>query len=493
MSLYAQPVTILGIDLGTTAVKVAVFGADGSILGTGEAAYPTLRRGPGWSEQRPEDWWSAVTAAIRASGADERVEAVGLTGQMQDLICLDAHGEAVRPAILYNDVRAGTEAAELDRRLPDWPSWTGNEQDATSIPAKLCWLRHHEPEALEHTGQVLLGAPAAVLHRAGGDPVVDLTTASTTGLLDVQARGWSEPLLAAVGLASAALPRLIDGPTVSGSLSDTAARELGLRAGIPLVHALGDAGAATHGIVGLAPGSAYLYLGTSGWIAEVRSEDPAWMPGPVHSLVLPGWTDRLLIGAVLSAGGAADWARRVHLGDRSFEAADRVAGERLAQIDPAALPLCLPSLQGARTPIRDSAVRGTLIGMTPDTTAEDLYLAVLLGVAIDLRLAAERIGSVPDTLPVIGGAARSPVWRQLLADAFGAEILTSTADPARAGVRSAADWAATATGGALELPAMFETDAGCRTLPRNPIPHARLHRQLELYRLLGPTFADLAH
>lgn len=483
--------TFLGIDLGTSAVKVAVFDASGAVLGTGESTYPTTRPEPGWSEQHPDDWWVATIAAVRQSGADERVEAIGFTGQMQDLICLDEAGRPTRPAILYNDVRAGVQAAQLLQRLPQWPICTGNEQDATSVAAKLLWLREHEPAVLDRTAQLLLGAPAEVLRRAGGSPVVDLTTASTTGLLDVHTRGWSRPVLAAVGLDTELLPQPVDDPTVTGALSAPAAAELGLRPGTPLVHALGDAGASTDGIVGLAPGSAYLYLGTSGWIAEVHPDDPAAGPGPIHSLVLPGWHNRLRIGAVLSAGAAADWSRRVHLGGNSFAATEAALGDRLAGLDPATLPLCLPSLQGARTPIRDSNVRGTLIGMTADHTATDLHLAVLLGVAIDLRLAAEEIGTPPDALPVIGGAARSAVWRQLLADAFGAEILSSTADPGLAGVRSATGWAARATGAEWALPPMFARPDLHRTPPRHPIPPGRLRQQRDLYRALAPTFAAL--
>ena len=129
--------------------------------------------------------------------------------------------------------------------------------------------------------------------------------------------------------------------------------------------------------------------------------------------------------------------------------------------------------------------------MTADHTATDLHLAVLLGVAIDLRLAAEEIGTPPDALPVIGGAARSAVWRQLLADAFGAEILSSTADPGLAGVRSATGWAARATGAEWALPPMFARPDLHRTPPRHPIPPGRLRQQRDLYRALAPTFAAL--
>lgn len=484
--------TILGIDLGTSGVKAAVFDATGRVLGSGFESYPTSQPEATWSEQDPGQWWSALVSAITAAGADAEVEVIGFSGHMQDLICLDSDQQVIRPAILYSDVRAGDATADLHRKLPDWLGVTGNEQDASNVAAKIVWLRQHEPQVLQRTHTILLGAPGYAVLRAGGDATCDVTTASTTGLLDGMAREWASSVLAAVGLSKELLPRLDDQPSVAGHLGAGAAAELGLRPGIPLVHGMGDAGSTTDGFVGLEAGSAYAYLGTSGWIASVQPADPNHRPGPVHSLILPGWDRRLRIGAVMSAGGAAEWARHVHLGGRAYAEVDDSCEQRLARVGTQGVPLCLPSLHGARTPIRDSNVRGTVVGINESTTAEDLYLAVLLGVAIDLRLATDAMGARPQSLPVIGGGASSPVWRQLLADAFDVEVLSTEADVDLVGARSAASSAAVAVGVPTSFRPLFDRgEAIRRTLPRAPVSTERLQLHLGLYQSLAPTFAAL--
>ncbi|OYO18559.1 sugar kinase [Enemella dayhoffiae] len=485
--------TVLGVDLGTSVVKAAVFDPAGRVLGAGHAPLTTHWAGR-VHEQDPADWWNALVQAVRATGAaDDSVSAIGFTGQMQTLTCVGPDGAALRPAILYSDDRATAEADEVRSDVPEWDALTANEQDGTSITAKARWLGHHEPGVLERTEAALLGAPGHVIVRAGGAAVCDATTAATTGLMDFGRRRWEPTLVEAAGLPPHAMPRLEDAPAVAGVLAPDAARELGLRAGIPLVHALGDAGSTTHGFIGLDPGSAYLYLGTSAWVAAVGPTPEVPRVGAVHHLSLPG-SACLRIGAVLSGGAAADWARRYLLGDVDFATADRRARERLDVVDPAHLPLCLPSLSGARTPVRDIAARGAFVGVDAGTQPEDLYLAVLLGVALDLRCAADLMGGPPSALPLVGGGSRSPAWRQLLADAFGADILTTSADLDMVGARSAAAWAAEATGDALALDPIFRQDDGVvRTRPRSPLSDARIAQHLRLYEALATTFHDLSN
>lgn len=201
------------------------------------------------------------------------------------------------------------------------------------------------------------------------------------------------------------------GDRLVGTVGAAAARELGVREGIPVVHALGDAGAATDGLVGSDPGEAYVYLGTTGWLAAVTRAPERSGASPIHSLVIPGRDVRLRIGAVQSAGASADWSRRTFLAGLDFGAVEALA----APADPAALavrPLALPGLEGERAPVRDPDFRGAFVGIREGTQAVDLHLAVLTGVALALRHTADALGVRQRRTPVVGGAATSPAWRR---------------------------------------------------------------------------------
>lgn len=443
---------VAGLDFGTSGAKLLVLSLDGEVVARAQADYPTVTGPGGQAEQDPDDWWAAARAVLAASGVASSLSAIGLTGQMQDLVPV-AGRRALRPAMLYSDTRAADEHEALRARLPDWERRTGNHQDASNVAAKIAWLSTHEPHVLDRAERLLLGPAGFVAWRAGAPAACDPTTASTTGLLDVQARDWFGEAVRAAGAEARQLPALTgtgqggspDAPL--GTVSTEAAAELGVRAGTPLVLAMGDAGTTTDGLIGAAAGSAYLYLGTTGWIAGVTvAGEASAEPSPMHSLVMPGWEHRLRIGAVQSAGAAADWARKTFFPGLGFEEAEAQVAPRLGKLG--ARPLCLPGLSGERTPVRDPQLRGAFIGVQEATGPADLYLAVLTGVAMGLRHAADAMGIRQDRLPLVGGAAVSPAWRQILADVFGATVVTGTPeDPA---AHSAARAAATAlTGDAL--------------------------------------------
>lgn len=481
---------VAGLDFGTSGAKLVVLSLDGEVVARAQADYPTVTGPGGQVEQDPDDWWAAARAVLAASGVASSLSAIGLTGQMQDLVPV-AGRRALRPAMLYSDTRATDEHAALTALLPDWERRTGNHQDASNVAAKIAWLSAHEPHVLDRAEKLLLGPAGFVAWRAGAPAACDPTTASTTGLLDVQARNWFGEVVRAAGVEVHQLPSLTGtGPSAIesprphgvtgasgaigpggatagnaaagaagpiGTVDDDAAAELGVPAGTPLVLGMGDAGATTDGLIGAAPGSAYLYLGTTGWIAGVTAADSASAePSPIHSLVMPGWEHRLRIGAVQSAGAAADWARKTFFPGLDFEEAETQVAPRLGELT--ARPLCLPGLSGERTPVRDPQLRGAFIGVQESTGPADLYLAVLTGVAMGLRHAADEMGIRQDRLPLVGGAAVSPAWRQILADVFGATIVTG--EPEDPAAHSAARAAATALTG----PALAGTaDAGTGT------------------------------
>jgi hypothetical protein len=226
-----------------------------------------------------------------------------------------------------------------------WSMATGNVADPSSTAAQLLWVREHEPDTLRRATQVLLGAPGYLPHRAAGRASCDLTTASTTGLLDIHRRTWWTPVLEVLGLDPGLLPELVDGLSEVGELSRTAAEELELPAGLPLVHAAADAASVTAGLIGATPGAISVSLGTSGWVAALTGR-PSGPNEAIHHLVGPTGPESLLIGALLSAGATVEWARRTYLPGASRSAAEQTGPTEL---------LMLPSLAGERAPVRGPA------------------------------------------------------------------------------------------------------------------------------------------
>lgn len=482
---------VAGLDFGTSSLKLVVSCPDGTFIRT-QATYPTSFGAGGEVEQDPESWWRAAAGALNASGVADRIEAIGLTGQMQDLIPVSSQGP-IRQALLYSDTRASHAHQRLHAAIPEWESRTGNIQDVTSVAAKIAWLAEHEPAALAVAEALLLGAPGYIAWRASGRAVCDVLTASTTGLLDVRDRRWFAEVVQAAGAQPNQLPDLVgvaQGDSLVGSVSPAAAAELGVRAGIPLVMATGDAGSTTDGLVGSDPGDAYLYLGTTGWVAGV-TDSVATGPSPFHSLVMPGWDRRLQIGAVQSAGSAAEWARRSYFPGKDFGEVERIVWPRVDTLT--ARPLCLPGLTGERTPVRDSDFRGAFVGVHEHSDNVDMYLAVLTGVAMGLRHAAEEMGILQDRIPLVGGAASSSVWRSILANTFGRVLLTGEAeDP---GCYSALRAVSVVCSLGPPLPPLFS--AHSRVSETRPTAEQGAYEAListhrGLYDALAPTFAQLA-
>lgn len=417
---------IAGLDFGTSSVKLVVACPDGTRI-RAQAAYPTHFGAAGEMEQDPESWWRAAASTLTSSGVGDRIDAIGLTGQMQDLIPVSS-ASALSPAMLYSDTRAKAEHRTLHAAVPDWERRTGNIQDVSAVASKIRWLADHEPGILAETDTFLFGAPGYVAWKAGGQAVCDVLTASTTGLLDVRERSWFGDVVRAAGAQVGQMPRLVGldaSDAYVGDVSPSAAEFLGVRPGIPLVMATGDAGSTTDGLVGSEPGDAYLYLGTTGWVAGV-TDAPASDPSVFHSLILPGWQRRLQIGAVQSAGAAADWGRRTFFPGLGFDEVERHLADRVDVL--AHRPLCLPGLSGERTPVRDSAFSGAFVGVQEQSDSIDMYLGILTGVAMGLRHAAGEMGIVQERLPLVGGAAASPTWKRILANVFGSTIITGDAE-----------------------------------------------------------------
>ncbi len=482
---------VAGLDLGTSSAKLVVVDLDGTLVAEASEPYPTRTAPGGVVEQAPARWWAAACAVFQRCGVAGDVVAIGLTGQMQDLIPV-ANGAALRPGILYSDTRAAVQHRRLADAIPNWELRTGNHQDVSGVAAKIAWLVNHEPAAILDAEHLLLSPAGFVAWRAGGRAACDVTTASATGLLDVTTQGWLADAIVAAGARMAQLPLLVgseSGDAHVGEVSHAAAVDLGVAPGTSLVLAMGDAGSTTDGLVGSEPGDAYLYLGTTGWLAGI-TPGANTEPSPIHSLVMPGWVNRLRIGAVQSAGSASAWALRNLLPGRTFAEAEELIAPRLSNVRDR--PLGLPGLAGERTPVRDGDLRGAFIGVEEFTTAEDLYLAVLTGVAMGLHHAADDMGIRQDRVPLVGGASGSGIWRQLLADVFDATIVTGHAEAP--GAHSAARAAADTLGLEHRLQPAFDQGTHIETSPsavhEEYRPLLAIHRGL--YDALRPAFSQLA-
>ncbi|WP_114854404.1 FGGY family carbohydrate kinase [Brachybacterium sp. YJGR34] len=419
---------LLCLDLGTSSAKAALIDTGGHLLATASSAYPTRSTSDGGAEQDPADWVRAARAAIApVLPASDGLAGLCLTGQMQDLV-LEGPAGAAHPAVLYSDRRAGAEAEEIRARLArdgeDWEELTANHQDAGCCAAMFLRLARTDPAAIARAISITFGPAGHLAVVLGAGSWCDPTTAAATGLLEAGTRDWSGAVARAAGIDLALLPRLTtDAGQVVGRTGAGAGALLGLPAGVPIVLAPGDAGAATLGVTGLAAGRDHASLGTSGWIAGVRTADgsPA-ADGASHRLALAGGTT-LHISALLAAGSAAAWARRTYLGGTDAAGADRLLEQREQEHGrgPTGL-LALPSLGGERFPVRDEALRGAVLGLDASTGPVDLYAGMLEGIALALSHALED-RPAGDPLPVVGGGAASAPWRRILADVTGRPVL----------------------------------------------------------------------
>ncbi len=414
----------IGLDVGTSGVKGILVAADGGVIATAGADYPLLTPRPGWTEQAPEAWWQASCAVLRAlqAKAPGPVEAIGLAGQMHGAVFLDADGQVIRPAILWNDQRTAAECAEIEARVG-----AGRLRQIAGNPAltgfqapKVLWLARHEPAAHARVRHLLLPKDF-VRHRLTGGLATDASDAAGTLLLDLRARDWSDEILSALAIPRAWLPRVHEGPEVTGKISAEGARATGLPEGLPVVAGGGDNAAAAVGSGVVRPGTGLVSLGTSGVVFAPSAGLEIDPTGALHAFchAVPGQYH--LMGVVLSAAGSLRWFRDL-LGtpggaDRGDSFDELIAAA--AGIGPGAEGLFfLPYLSGERTPHMDPHARAAWIGLTLAHDRRHLARALLEGVCFalaDSLVLMRRLGVTPDRLQAVGGGARSPVWRQILA------------------------------------------------------------------------------
>ena len=409
----------LGIDLGTSGVKAILLSEEGQVVASHSEALTLSRPHPLWSEQNPADWWSATEKAVLALSqlhALKKVKAVGITGQMHGATVLDAQQNVLRPAILWNDGRSFSQCQQLEAAVPDSREITGNLMMPGFTAPKLQWLRENEPELFAKIDKVLL--PKDYLRwLMTGVFASDMSDAAGTMWLDVAKRDWSDSLLAATGLTRQHMPALFEGNQITGQLLPALASRWGMNC-VPVIAGGGDNAAGAVGVGLYKTGQAMLSLGTSGVYFAVSDGFLSNPQQAVHSFchALPDtWH---LMSVMLSAASCLDWAANL-TGTASV-------GELIGLAEntpPADSPVCfLPYLSGERTPHNNPNAKGTLFGLTHQHGPADIARAVLEGVGFALADGMDVLhatGLKPHSITLIGGGARSPYWRQMLADISG--------------------------------------------------------------------------
>ncbi|MCL4265905.1 MAG: xylulokinase [Anaerolineae bacterium] len=431
----------LGIDSSTTATKALLMDELGAVVGVAAAEYGYETPRPLWSEQAPDLWWQGTVAAIRQVMADtavspHHIRAIGLTGQMHGLVLLDKHGAVLRPAILWNDQRTAAQCDDIRARLGKERliQITGNDALTGFTAPKILWVQQEEPHIYAQIAHILLPKDY-VRYQLTGEFAIDKADGAGTILFDLKQRDWSPEVLAALEIDPAWLPPTFEGTAVTGHLSAAAAEATGLPAGIPVVGGGGDQAANGVGVGAVEEGIVALSLGTSG-VVFATTDTPAIEPdGRLHAFchAVPGkWH---FMGVMLSAAGSLRWFRDalapgVEFGDLVNEAATIPPGSDGL--------LFLPYLTGERTPHPDPLARGAFVGLTVRHGRAHLTRAVLEGVAFGLRDSFELMKGAGMTavtqVRIAGGGAKSPLWRQILADVFAAELVTvNTAEGAAYG------------------------------------------------------------
>ncbi|MDU6078514.1 MAG: xylulokinase [Pantoea sp.] len=409
----------IGIDLGTSGVKVALLNAQGEVAAIGSAPLQVSRPHALWSEQDPESWWLATDQAMQALAqqhALSEVKAIGLSGQMHGATLLDNAHRVLRPAILWNDGRSGEQCRELEQRVPASRQITGNLMMPGFTAPKLLWVRQHEPDIFQRVAKVLL--PKDYLRwRLSGDFASDMSDAAGTMWLDVARRDWSDLMLDACGLTRDQMPRLFEGNVVTGSLSGEIAARWGMPA-VPLVAGGGDNAAGAVGVGMTEPGQGMLSLGTSGVYFVVSDGYLSNPQRAVHSFchALPQrWH---LMSVILSSVACLDWAAAL---TGCADVPQLLAEAERADENGAPLWF-LPYLSGERTPHNNPQATGVFFGLTHQHGRPELARAVLEGVGYALAQGMDAVhecGGAPSSIMLIGGGARSALWRQMLADISG--------------------------------------------------------------------------
>ena len=422
----------LGVDLGTSSVRTIAIDGEGKIHGFSQAEYDISIPRPSWAEQSPEMWYASAARTIReallAAGEGSEVRGVGFSGQMHGLVALGKDGAPVRDAILWCDQRAGAEADEIYAALGKErvAAITHSPTASGFMAASLLWLKKNEKESYGKIVRVML--PKDYLrYRLAGSIATDVTDAAGTGLFDCNAFAWSDEIIAALGLPASFFPQLGYPAEIAGAITKEAARDTGLKEGVPVVFGGADQAMQAIGNGVIAPGVAAVNIGTGGQVFMPLASPVYDKRLRVHTFSFFAPRTWYYMGAALSSGLSLKWGR-TFFGDEalSYAEIDAIAGQ--APAGSSGL-IFLPYLAGERTPHMDSRAKAVFFGLTLSHTKAHAYRAIMEGVAFSLKdalaLLTREFGEECKALVASGGGAHSALWAQILADVFGKEIYLS--------------------------------------------------------------------
>ena len=433
----------VGIDLGTSAVKLLLMDGAGKIQKIVSKEYPLYFPHPGWSEQNPEDWYEKSMEGLKEllSGCDKsQVAGISFGGQMHGLVILDKDDQVIRPAILWNDGRTGEETDYLNQVIgkDKLSAYTANIAFAGFTAPKILWVKKHEPENFARIEKLML--PKDYLaYRLSGTFCTDVSDASGMLLFDVEHKRWSKEMMEICGVKESQLAQIFESYEAVGTLKPELAAELGLSENVKIAAGAGDNAAAAVGTGTVGDGACNISLGTSGTIFISSEKFGVDEHNALHSFAHADGHYHLM-GCMLSAASCNKWWMDEILRTKDYSGEQKdIEVKELGKNH----VFFLPYLMGERSPHNDPNVRGTFIGMSMDTTREELTQAVLEGVVFGLRDSfevAKSLGIQIDRTKICGGGAKSPLWRQMVADILNVkvDIPESEEGPAMGGAMLAA-------------------------------------------------------
>lgn len=431
----------IGVDLGTSAVKLLLMDEKGEIKKIVSREYPLYFPHPGWSEQKPEDWFEQAMDGIKELTAEcdkENVAGISFGGQMHGLVALDENDEVIRPAILWNDGRTGEETDYLNQVIgkEKLSEYTANIAFAGFTAPKILWMKKHEPDNFAKIKKIML--PKDYLaYKLSGSFCTDVSDASGMLLIDVKNRCWSKEMLDICGVTEEMLPKLYESFEVVGTLKREIAEALGLSSDVKVIAGAGDNAAAAVGTGTVGEGMCNISLGTSGTIFISSKKFGVDEHNALHSFAhADGYYH--LMGCMLSAASCNKWWNEEILKTKDF-AAEQSRITKLGENQ----VFYLPYLMGERSPHNNPDARAMFIGMSMDTTREDMTQAVLEGVAFGLRDSLEvarSLGIQMERTKICGGGAKSPLWKKIIANVMNmkVDVIESEEGPALGGAMLAA-------------------------------------------------------
>ena len=415
----------IGIDLGTSAMKLLLMDAQGTIHNMLTKEYPLEFPQPGWSQQNPEDWKKALLEGIPQllKGFDAAcVAGIGAGGQMHGLVVLDKQDRVIRPAILWNDGRTAKQVDYLNGVIgkEKLSAMTANIAFAGFTAPKILWMQENEPENFSRIAKILLPKDY-INYLLTGVHACDYSDASGMLLMDVEHKCWSKEMLNICGITEEQMPKLIESCACIGTVKPEVAQILGIPAAVKVCAGAGDNAAAAVGTGVVGQGGCNISLGTSGTVFISSETFGVDASNGLHAFAHAdgGWH---LMGCMLSAASCNQWLMEEIFRTNDYSGEQQAIGEsRLGENH----VFFLPYLMGERSPINDTNARGAFIGMTLDTSRADLTLAVLEGVAFAIRDSVEiarSLGLEISSSKICGGGARSRLWKRILANVLNCKL-----------------------------------------------------------------------